>query len=127
MTTANEAKTYKFHPSCDECGSQFQTNCVTAKFCSTECRKTYNNRRAIRGAELYDFMMLRRFGDEAVIGVKGKGSRFYANDCLATADALVSGYHAADIENRQGRRSYNTMIDAKAALKRSAGCPDYNR
>lgn len=46
---------------CHECSKEFATRRADAVFCSTECRKAFNNRRAVRGAELYDlFRALRR-------------------------------------------------------------------
>ena len=46
---------------CHECAAEFTTRRADAVFCSTDCRKAFNNRRATRGAELYDlFRALRR-------------------------------------------------------------------
>lgn len=45
---------------CIECQASFQPQKAHARFCSTPCRKAFNNRRALRGALLYDaFMSLR--------------------------------------------------------------------
>lgn len=46
---------------CHECGASFTARRHDACFCSTPCRKTFHNRRAVRGAEMYDlFRALRR-------------------------------------------------------------------
>lgn len=131
VQTNEKTVTYKFrNRECKECGCRFDTNVADAKNCSVSCRKAWNNRKAVRGAELYDFVMLRRFGDAAVRGGKkedGKGSRAYANECLALLDALAAGYYEADKERRGGRQSYSDLKDAKARLNRLPSCPDYNR
>jgi hypothetical protein len=125
IQTNEKTVTFKFrNRECKECGCRFDTNVADAKNCSVSCRKAWNNRKAVRGDEMYDFLMLRRFGDDAV---KGKNSRAYANECLAIVDSLLSGYREADKERRAGRRSYNDLGDAKARLNRLPSCPDYNR
>ena len=47
--------------SCQECGTPFLAKKNHAKFCSTVCRKTWNNRRATRGAQMYDAVMAMRY------------------------------------------------------------------
>ncbi len=42
---------------CLECGSLFQPAKRSAEFCGTACRSVFNNRRAMRGATLYDVVM----------------------------------------------------------------------
>lgn len=46
---------------CRECGEPFMGLKRHAAFCSTKCRKTWNNRRAVRGALLYDAFMAMRY------------------------------------------------------------------
>jgi hypothetical protein len=46
---------------CRECGDLFLALKSHAAFCSTKCRKTWNNRRATRGAQLYDAVMAMRY------------------------------------------------------------------
>lgn len=43
---------------CKECGKGFQTRQYNADFCGAACRRVFNNRRATRGATLYDLVML---------------------------------------------------------------------
>lgn len=42
---------------CCECGAGFRSIRADAEFCGTPCRKAYNNRRAVRGAQIYDVLM----------------------------------------------------------------------
>jgi len=58
-----------FSKCCADCGASFTSIKPRAEFCGDKCRKTYNNRRAVRGAELYDVAMCwkdarTRYGDE---------------------------------------------------------------
>lgn len=46
---------------CKECGRPFEVKVRSAVFCSSPCRRTHGNRRAMRGAELYDLVMEWRF------------------------------------------------------------------
>lgn len=110
MTTTRQM----FNRTCCECGTKFQSVRVEAEFCGTPCRKTYNNRRAMRGAELYDIVMAWRFGD-------GEGRINEARDLLCS---LVSGYNEEDKRSRPGRRSYMKYRTAKHNLNRLPGVPD---
>ena len=46
---------------CDECGDSYVYKKPSSKFCSTGCRKTWNNRRAQRGTLFYDAIMNMRY------------------------------------------------------------------
>lgn len=94
MTISNSKK---FIRCCAECSEEFTTNRREAEFCGDKCRKAYNNRRAVRGAELYDLVMTMRFDrghakDEAV----------WSQIC-----SLASAYNTSDKNLRGGRKSYN--------------------
>lgn len=52
-------KTYIGH--CRECGIDYTASTARKKFCSVKCEKTFNNRRATRGALLYDLFMASRY------------------------------------------------------------------
>ena len=54
----------KLKKHCHECGAEYETVKHDARFCGTKCRKSYNNRRAVRGAELYDLFMASRYDRE---------------------------------------------------------------
>jgi hypothetical protein len=111
---ATTTVTYKFNRSCAECAEKFGSNRRDAEFCGDKCRKVYNNRRAQRGAELYDIVMAWRFGD-------GEGRINEARDLLCS---LVSGYNEQDKMKRPGRRSYMKYKTAKNNLNRLPGVPD---
>lgn len=46
---------------CRECSDKYEAQKAASKFCGSKCRKTFNNRRALRGAQIYDMMMGLRF------------------------------------------------------------------
>ena len=48
-------------PTCIYCGTEFERKAQQQEFCSTPCRKAWNNQRMLRGAELYDMFMAVRF------------------------------------------------------------------
>lgn len=52
--------------SCLECGAHYAPQSARADFCGTPCRRAWNNRRMVRGAELYDLFMATRFNRELV-------------------------------------------------------------
>jgi len=103
MITAND-RTYKFCKTCVECGERFDTNVRAAKACTTACRKAFNNRRALRGAEMYDLMMKYRY-DRKAASQDGTWSQLCA---LATAA------RASDHTLRAGRISWD--VDAQSQL-----------
>lgn len=101
---------------CRECGKEFLTASHRARFCPPEnnypsnrrplskCEKAFNNRRATRGAEIYDLIMAWRFqrkeGDE--LDLRGMIGR------------VASAYRDADKNLRDGRPSW----DLDAAISR---------
>lgn len=46
---------------CRECGATYPQGKKRSDFCSKECRRDFNNRRAKRGVEIYDLAMELRF------------------------------------------------------------------
>ena len=112
MLMTNEARTYKFSKVCNECQDTFQTNVRAAKACSTECRKAYNNRRAVRGAELYDLVMKMRFDRKAAA----------ADGTWTHICALASAYNDADkcANEGKGRKSWdkNAHLDLPMAYSK---------
>ena len=42
---------------CSECGAVYQAQRTTREFCSSSCRQVFNNRKATRGAAIYDLAM----------------------------------------------------------------------
>lgn len=50
---------------CKECGGEYRSRQYNAEFCGNECRRTFNNRRAQRGAVLLDMAMIIEFSPSA--------------------------------------------------------------
>ena len=50
---------------CQECGQKYVSKKASSKFCSTPCRKAFNNLRAQRGALMYDTFMNLRYNRKA--------------------------------------------------------------
>jgi hypothetical protein len=85
---------------CLECGGEVKAEARReAEFCCDPCRKAFNNRRALRGAELYDLFMSQRF-DRANAGKQG---------AWTVMCSLASAYRDADKTKRQGRRSWRKL------------------
>lgn len=81
---------------CRECGLPVFSNDARAAFCRATCRGAWNNRRAVRGAELYDLVMAARFEAEATRGL----------DLVSLMRRATAAWHREDIAERAGRRSY---------------------
>lgn len=95
------------HRCCLECGAALSASSPReAEFCCTPCRMSWNNRRAARGAQVYDLLMALRFerGPAKVAGV------------WSILCALCSAFRDADRAARGGRRSWRKTSDAIAAL-----------
>jgi hypothetical protein len=82
---------------CRECGKEFQPKRASGFFCGTVCRKTWNNRRALRGQELYDLFMEMRFNR-----CDAKDQGYWTILC-----SLASAYKTADETLRSGRQSWD--------------------
>lgn len=78
---------------CTECGNAFQSRQYNAEFCGTECRRTFNNRRATRGAALYDLLMIEKVDPTAFqsFGLDGR------------ADALLRSFIKEDKNAKRKR------------------------
>lgn len=92
---------------CVECGAE-----TTAKgdFCSDRCRHDFNNRRRMRGAELYDLYMAHRFERDRAkqLGV------------FQAINRLASNYRQEDVARRAGRKSWRaprTVLEERPYLK----------
>lgn len=92
---------------CAECGAPFLAHATLAKhaeFCGTECRKTFNNRRAMRGAVLFDLFMTLRYERK----VAGK-LNVWRMICRQAMD-----WRSEDKAEREGRKSWR---NARAVLE----------
>lgn len=88
------ARTWKGE--CDECGEAFVSSRPHAEFCCNHCRRTFNNRRALRGAELYDLLMALRYDRETA-----KTLKVWRAFCR-----LAAMFRAEDKADREGRKSW---------------------
>ena len=93
---------------CQECGDKYAATKSSSKFCSTGCRKIFNNRRAQRGALMYDAFMGMRYDRKAakeagidytfmcrigeMFNAEDKGRRTYrpASEVIAEKGAVVN-------------------------------------
>lgn len=86
------------HPcACLECGGPYTPRQADAEFCGQPCRKAWNNRRLVRGAELYDLVMALRW-DRAV------ASTLHVFTALSR---MAAGFRREDLNQRDGRRSWS--------------------
>lgn len=91
---------------CRECGRSYKSLRADGEFCQTKCRSAWNNRRAIRGAELYDLFMALRFerGVATKLGVWKLICR------------MAWWWKDQDAKERAGRKSY---AEPATAVKRA--------
>jgi len=99
---------------CLECGAAFIARRTAAEgeslFCSTPCRKAFNNRRMTRGAQVYDLFMALRYqrGVAKLYGV-------WTILCRVAQD-----WREEDVRERAGRvswRPYEKLHDGLAPLR----------
>jgi hypothetical protein len=84
---------------CRECGTTFEAKRAHAAFCCTQCRKAWNNRRAIRGAEFYDFIMADQYEREFRSEL----------ELRAMVSRLARAYRDSDKALRAGRKSWDVQ------------------
>ena len=95
---------HQFKRTCSECGEPFQSTMAHADFCGAPCRKAWNNRRAVRGAEIYDLFMCIRHERGVARAVK-------AWNLICR---LASMYRDEDHRERAGRKSWRSARDVLA-------------
>lgn len=83
---------------CDECGTAYKPHRVDALFCSTPCRKSFDNRAMVRGREMYSLFMCMRYerGLAKALGV-------WAIMCRM---AMI--WREEDNRDRDGRKSWQS-------------------
>lgn len=99
--TAHSAASDTAGDGCLECGQPFTRVGTRAEFCSSPCRKSWNNRRMTRGAELYDLFMAHRF----------ERARATQMGLLGLINRMASNFRAEDRERRAARRSWRDPDD----------------
>lgn len=85
---------------CLECGAPFLARQADAEFCALACRKAWNNRRLLRGAELYDLFMALRWDRRTVTGLH----------VFTALSRLAAGFRREDTQQRAGRRSWASPV-----------------
>lgn len=96
----------KYRPRCcNECGGEYAPRRADEFFCSTPCRKAFDNRRMTRGRDLYDLFMALRY-ERGLAKVSG---------LWAIACRMAQEWRAEDEAKRGGRKSW---LPVKRALDR---------
>jgi hypothetical protein len=81
---------------CRECGASYPRGAKPSESCSPVCRRVYNNRRAMRGAEIYDLAMEMRFDRKTA-----KERKTFSHLCT-----LIGRFNEDD--KARGRRSWSS-------------------
>ncbi len=103
---------------CLECGTALaETAQVTAEFCCSGHRIGWNNRRMVRGAQLYDCWMLIRY-ERGLARLRG---------LFQLMGALAAAYRAADRHYRAGRRSWRSCSGLLDSIPQAYGKGGDNR
>lgn len=95
---------------CIECSGPFESRQYNASFCGDACKRTFNNRRAKRGAILYDLVMIEAFAPSA----------FEANSLANRHAELVAKWRDEDEKagrKRTWKRAHDVMYDTAAMLR----------
>lgn len=83
---------------CAECGGPVTSDNYNVAFCSVKCRKDFNNRRATRGAELYDLFMSIRYERKLALVMA-----LWTVICR-----MAEIWRDDDVRNRAGRKSWGS-------------------
>lgn len=88
----------KYRPRCcNECGSPYMPRRGNEFFCAVPCRKAHENRRMVRGRDLYDLFMAMRY-ERGFAKARG---------IWAIACRLAEKWHDEDKRERDGRKSWS--------------------
>ena len=96
---------------CKECGADFKAKQYNAEFCCGKHRNEFNNRRALRGATLYDLEMIERYEPEV----------FAKHDLAVVRKNLLQHWNNDDGVKRAGRKSWKGAFNVLSDLIRFAG------
>jgi hypothetical protein len=100
---------------CAECGGPFTPQHKGGRYCTATCKDRFMNRRKKRGAQLYDFVMSKRY------------DRINENDARSLIDNLARAARDADKHERDGRPSWIPFEEAKKAVPLAFGQGGDNR
>ena len=92
---------------CLECGEPFlahKTQARHAEFCGDTCRRSHKNRRAMRGAALYDLFMTLRYQ-------RGVAQKLHVWRQLCR---LAADFRLEDHQQRAGRQSWRAAVEVLA-------------
>lgn len=95
---------------CLECSGPFESRQYSASFCSDACKRTFNNRRAKRGAILYDLVMIEACDPKA----------FETNKLETRVEELIARWREEDTAAKRSRtwkRPHDVMYDTAAMLR----------
>jgi hypothetical protein len=92
---------------CRECGSGFSSTRAHSEFCDGSCRRAFHNRKARRGAQLFDLVMALRFD-------RRRAKELGAWSLLCR---MATAFRAEDMHERDGRLSWD---DPQTVRARSA-------
>lgn len=90
-----------FKRECLWCGAGFRASARHGEFCRLECRRAFNNQRAMRGAELYDLAMALRHDRKTAT----------AYGVLKLMWRLCSLFRDEDKRLRAGRKSWRSPAE----------------
>jgi len=97
-----------------ECGGSFKPRQYSADFCGAPCRQAFNNRRARRGAILYDLVMI-----EA-----GQPDAFKAEQLDEAFRQLVQRFQEEDVgKKRTHKRLHDVKFDVADLLRTRVSAP----
>lgn len=82
---------------CNECGADYQPRRADEFYCSIVCRKAFDNRRMVRGRDLYDLFMAMRY-ERGFAKTRG---------IWAIACRLAEMWRDEDKAQRDGRKSWS--------------------
>jgi hypothetical protein len=88
----------KTGPICLECGGP---GSAFGDFCCAACRKSWNNRRMVRGAELYDLFMALRYERRTA----------YPMGLFGIISRAAAMFRREDLAERAGRKSWRAPSD----------------
>jgi hypothetical protein len=89
---------------CRECGEVYLGRRATRTFCSADCRRAFNHRRMLRGADFYDLVMVMRIE-------RDKAAEEGAWSLLCR---MAAAFKLEDDRERDGRKSYDDVAEVRS-------------
>lgn len=97
---------------CQECEAEFNPKRADQHFCSTKCRKDFNNRRAMRGALLYDAVYAWR--TERGLDANEDFDALSESEARKIVWDLMRNWRQEDFQERDGR---SPVLDIRIWVK----------